>query len=109
MCLKSRSACVLRMTILPSRLTTTIASGDRNDYFREPHTRPMGEGRELSGRRKDGSEFNVRILLLEETSKLFLNFLPCSGVSDDADDQSPPLGLQPIGCVRHSEPRSAGD
>ena len=26
-CLKSRSACVLRMTILPSRLTTTIASG----------------------------------------------------------------------------------
>ena len=30
----------------------------------------------------------------EETSKLFLNFLPCSGVSDDADDQSTPLGLQ---------------
>jgi len=26
--------------------------GYRNDYFREPRTRPMGEGRELSGRRK---------------------------------------------------------
>jgi hypothetical protein len=30
----------------------------------------------------------------EETAELLLNFLPCSGVPDDADNQSTPLGLQ---------------
>src|SRR3954451_9398792 len=48
--------------LVPERLRKRHA-GYRDDYFREPHTRPMGEGRELSGRRKDGSEFPVEISL----------------------------------------------
>jgi len=48
--------------LIPQRLREHHA-GYRNNYFREPHTRPMGEGRELSGRRKDGSEFPVEISL----------------------------------------------
>jgi PAS domain S-box-containing protein len=48
--------------LVPQRFRERHA-GYRNDYFREPRTRPMGEGRELSGRRKDGSEFPVEISL----------------------------------------------
>jgi PAS domain S-box-containing protein len=33
----------------------------RQDYMRSPEARPMGMGRDLSGRRKDGSEFAVEI------------------------------------------------
>jgi PAS domain S-box-containing protein len=35
----------------------------RTAYIAEPHTRPMGAGLELSGKRKDGSEFPVDIML----------------------------------------------
>lgn len=35
----------------------------RKRYLRNPHTRPMGAGIELQGRRKDGSEFDVEISL----------------------------------------------
>ena len=37
--------------------------GNRNRYWREPMTRPMGIGMELAARRKDGSEFPVEISL----------------------------------------------
>ena len=35
----------------------------RSEYFREPRTRPMGAGLDLSGRRADGSEFPAEISL----------------------------------------------
>lgn len=37
--------------------------GVRNGYLKDPHTRPMGAGRSLTGRRKDGSEIPVEISL----------------------------------------------
>ncbi len=35
----------------------------RTDYFNEPKARPMGDGRDLAGRRKDGTEFPAEISL----------------------------------------------
>ena|SRR5688572_25786336 len=46
--------------------------GHRNTCFHEPDTRPVGKGRELSGRHKDGSEFFVEISL----SRFSLRFPP---------------------------------
>ena len=40
-----------------------IHPGHRSDYVSDPHTRPMGAGMELAGRRRDGSEFPAEISL----------------------------------------------
>ncbi|MDX1688613.1 MAG: PAS domain S-box protein, partial [Candidatus Promineifilaceae bacterium] len=49
-------------TLVPERYHDVHVS-HRNDYVRQPRTRPMGAGLELYGRRKDGEEFPVEISL----------------------------------------------
>lgn len=48
--------------LLPERLQGHHA-GYRARYISEPHTRPMGAGLKLFGKRKDGSEFPVDVML----------------------------------------------
>ena len=49
-------------TLLPERIRHSHV-GLRTGYFRQPVTRAMGSGRELSARRKDGTEFPVEVSL----------------------------------------------
>jgi diguanylate cyclase (GGDEF)-like protein/PAS domain S-box-containing protein len=48
--------------LIPERFRSSHAA-HRGDYGNHPHMRPMGTGLELYGRRKDGSEFPVDIML----------------------------------------------
>ena len=49
-------------SLLPERFAAAHAH-HRQDYFRDPHRRGMGSGLELAGRRRDGSEFPVDVVL----------------------------------------------
>lgn len=46
--------------LIPDR-SRTVHEQHRADYFARPRTRPIGAGRELTGRRKDGTEFPLEI------------------------------------------------
>ena len=48
--------------LVPTRYRESHVA-QRSGYTQRPNTRPMGAGRELTGRRKDGSEFPVEISL----------------------------------------------
>src|SRR6266702_4614819 len=59
--------------LVPERLKSHHA-GDRHGYFGDARARPMGAGRELFGRRKDGSEVPVEIGLnpIHTSERLFV-------------------------------------
>jgi len=48
--------------LVPERFRGTHVA-DRDAYFADPRTRPMGAGRPLTGRKRDGTEFPVEISL----------------------------------------------
>lgn len=59
--------------LIPERFRTRHVI-HRSEYLSEPHTRPMGAGLELFGRRKGGKEFPVGIMLspLETNEGIFV-------------------------------------
>ena len=63
--------------IIPGRFRTAHAEHTRN-YFRSPHVRPMGQGLELKGLKKDGTEFPVEVsisFLQNDKDKLGMAFI----------------------------------
>ena len=68
--------------LVPERLRGAHA-GHRAAYQRAPQLRPMGSGRDLTGRRKDGSEFPVEISLSPVTTDD--GILVCAAIRDSSE------------------------
>ncbi len=49
-------------TLLPERFKKDHP-GQRNEFFSNPHARPVGNGSDIYGRRRDGSEFPAEVTL----------------------------------------------
>lgn len=63
--------------LIPAQLRH-IHEHHRGKYFAHPHPRPMGIGLDLSGRRKDGSEFPIEVSLSHietETGTVAVSFI----------------------------------
>ena len=63
--------------IIPGRFRSAHSTHTRN-YFKTPHVRPMGQGLELKGLKKDGMEFPVEVsisFLQNDQEKLGMAFI----------------------------------
>ncbi len=63
--------------LVPERVRD-VHEGHRRLYAEAPRVRPMGQGRDLAGRRKDGSEFPLEISLSfaeTDTGRLYIAFV----------------------------------
>jgi PAS domain S-box-containing protein len=71
-----------RIEILLPESRRSAHSREREDYFDRPRIRPMGIGMDLSGRRKDGTEFPVEVSLSNiETDQGFFAIAFVSDIS----------------------------
>jgi len=71
-----------RVEILLPESRRTAHGRQREGYFARPHTRPMGIGMDLAGRRKDGTEFPVEVSLSYiETQQGFFGIAFVSDIS----------------------------